>query len=382
MAQEVVTIKPEYFDAKLALNLFYPFFFQGQIRSVAATASDKLSLSSRTALTVEAMQGQLEDYKRLVPLSEDPLFKASKNLSLPFLASFALLGQISSWPNYIFNKRYPEHSTQKIKEDAELVETILKKPAKDRDLFEQSMLRYVQDSRRLFSYFVMEELITQSGFDLQRDFVVPMKLFETEIGYELNDPSLENRVRGLTIPLPIRELRGWIDFAAKARASHSIVSALIPAYQWLAVTNAYHMDLIRSAFEEALGIELTWDGKEFQLTKGSLDSVDIPATALQHPLLQAVHAIVATDYGLNMFTEPQRMTDLAGISDWAFSTSTHLIDPAIAKPLLHFPDIEQVNFNALKLPKGNLYRFNQVYSANAAARQFYQPRKKDDRKNR
>ncbi|PIY71960.1 hypothetical protein COY87_03410 [Candidatus Roizmanbacteria bacterium CG_4_10_14_0_8_um_filter_33_9] len=133
--------------------------------------------------------------------------------------------------------------------------------------------------------------------------------------------------------------------------------------------------MIRSALEEALDVELVWNRKKFDMVRGSLEGVDVPAQALQHPLLQVFHEIVKLDYGLGMFTVPAHMNGLDNLSDWAYSTSLHVIEPAIVAPVQAFPDMEAVSFNALKVPPGTLYQFHQVFSANSLARELFKERK-------
>jgi len=203
------------------------------------TSTDQLALSTNTAHVVDAIQTKIRNSDLTVPLEEDPLFDASRHLSPPFLASFTRLNQISPWSSYIFNKLYPQHATPKMKETAGFVEETLKLPPDTNSAQYRAMSEMVKRSRWLLSHFVMPELLAQAGIDIEREFVVPMKLFELEQNFELYDPSIDNRIRGMTIPRHIREMRGWLDFAAKARASHSIVSALIPMYQWIVTTNAY-----------------------------------------------------------------------------------------------------------------------------------------------
>ncbi len=302
----------------------------------------------------------------------DPVLEAATHLSIPLLLSSVQLAATTDFGAYVLSRHPRIPSDMRgyfASQSAAIEELIQRAKAGKRENYDRSLGQIVARARRRFVDLCAGDLCRQQGLDLQQDFLEPLKLLEMNLDYDPHLPTIRSRAASTNLPIMVRTHSGRLRFAQMALAQGSLTSAAAQEFGHVFAVHAHFMKLIMKEVENTYAVEMDYDGKEFILKNGQLNTDKLQGFIASNQLIQLLLEIIQRDYGdisagagktFELF-DLSAVHDLKSLSSIAYKISILMVDPAINEALVGLPDIEDAITRGVIIPKGGLYNYNQQH---------------------
>lgn len=322
-----------------------------------------------------------EIYKYLNSLKEvnwsnieaDPVFMANMALSPSLLLSYLSLETMREWAAFVLLRT--GRLTGKIKKEiASVASPIIELTEKPKDQWDKTdsiINRIAQTQRNHFIFLSAEELSYAQGFDLEREFLSPLKLAEMKIGYDSHITSLESRAASTLIPFDLRAFVGNLRFGRQIQAQGSAITVLRQELEHVFLSHSYWMNLVKEEAERFLGIKLELTGEEFSLKKGKLDQANLSVLTASSQLIKVLHQITTHDYGEIRLLNIRNISDLKELREMAHDLAVAMVDPAVNEPLVIFKTIEAAATKNVVIPEKTLGHYHQIHTVLRNERQAF-----------